>query len=100
VVGAVIEALRDGGLEGNVSLKRLLGHVDREMRRLQDAGEQGYSAAPPVELINNLLYYVARAQSAGRASAACVPRSGWTRCWWPASRRARRPTRSRRRVCA
>ena len=65
VVGAVIEALRDGGLEGNVSLKRLLGHVDREMRRLQDAGEQGYSAAPPVELINNLLYYVARAQSAG-----------------------------------
>jgi len=65
VVSAVIEALRDGGLESNVSLKRLLGHVDREMRRLHDAGEQAYSAAPPVELMNNLLYYVARAQSAG-----------------------------------
>jgi chemosensory pili system protein ChpA (sensor histidine kinase/response regulator) len=65
VVGAIIEALRDGGLDGNVSLKRLLGHVDREMRRLQDAGEQGYSAAPPVELINNLLYYIARAHTAG-----------------------------------
>jgi len=30
VVGAVVEALRDGGLEGNVSVKRLLGQVDRE----------------------------------------------------------------------
>jgi chemosensory pili system protein ChpA (sensor histidine kinase/response regulator) len=65
VVSAVVEALRDGGLEGNVSLKRLLGHVDREMRRLHEAGEEAYSAAPPVELMNNLLYYVARAQSAG-----------------------------------
>ncbi len=65
VVSAVVEALRDGGLEGNVSLKRLLGHVDREMRRLHEAGEEAYSAAPPVELLNNLLYYVARAQSAG-----------------------------------
>jgi len=65
VVSAVVEALRDGGLEGNVSLKRLLGHVDREMRRLHEAGEQAYCADPPVELINNLLYYVARAQSAG-----------------------------------
>jgi chemosensory pili system protein ChpA (sensor histidine kinase/response regulator) len=65
VVSAVIEALRDGGLEGNVSLKRLLGHVDREMRRLHEAGEQAYSASPPVELVNNLLYYVARARSAG-----------------------------------
>jgi len=65
VVSAVVEALRDGGLEGNVSLKRLLGQVDREMRRLHEAGEQAYAAAPPVELLNNLLYYVARAQSAG-----------------------------------
>jgi len=65
VVSAVVEALRDGGLEGNVSLKRLLGHVDREMRRLHEAGEQAFSAAPPVELMNNLLYYVARAQSVG-----------------------------------
>jgi chemosensory pili system protein ChpA (sensor histidine kinase/response regulator) len=65
VVSAVVEALRDGGLEGNVSLKRLLGHVDREMRRLHEVGEQAYAASPPVELLNNLLYYVARAQSAG-----------------------------------
>ena len=65
VVGAVIEALRQGGLDGNVSIKRLLGQVDREMRRLHDVGEPAYAATPPVELLNNLLFYVARAGSAG-----------------------------------
>ena len=29
VVGAILEALRDGGLEGSVSIKRLLGLADR-----------------------------------------------------------------------
>ena len=70
VVGAIIEALREGGLEGNVSLKRLLGHADREMRRLFDSGEPAYATAPPIELMNNLLYYVARASSNGARVAA------------------------------
>jgi chemosensory pili system protein ChpA (sensor histidine kinase/response regulator) len=65
VVSAVIEALRQDGLDGNVSLKRLLGHVDREMRRLHEVGETAYAATPPVELMNNLLFYVARARTAG-----------------------------------
>jgi len=65
VVGAVIEALREGALDGSVSIKRLLGQVDREMRRLHDAGEPAYAASPPVELMNNLLFYVARASSSG-----------------------------------
>ena len=38
VVGAVIEALRDRGLESSVSVKRLLGLADREMKRLYDEG--------------------------------------------------------------
>jgi chemosensory pili system protein ChpA (sensor histidine kinase/response regulator) len=65
VVGAVLEALRDGGVDGNVSVKRLLGQVDREMRRLQEHGEVAWAAAPPIELLNNLLFYVARSGSAG-----------------------------------
>jgi chemosensory pili system protein ChpA (sensor histidine kinase/response regulator) len=65
VTGALIDALRDGGLEASVTVKRLLGHADRELRRLYDAGEEGYSAAPPIELLNNLLFYVARATSRG-----------------------------------
>ncbi len=65
VAGAVLEALRQGGIDGSVSVKRLLGHADRELRRLQELGEPAYAAAPPVELLNNLLYYVARSRTGG-----------------------------------
>ena len=65
VAGALIEALREGGLEGSVSVKRLLGLADREIRRLYEEGENRYANHPPVELLNNLLYYVARATSDG-----------------------------------
>ena len=65
VVGAVIEALREHGLEGGVSVKRLLGLADREIRRLYEQGEARYSQSPPVELLNNLLYYIARSTSDG-----------------------------------
>jgi len=74
VVGAVIESLREQGIEANVSIKRLLGQVDREMRRLYELGEPAYADAPPVELLNNLLFYVARSRSAG-ARVAGVRRS-------------------------
>src|SRR5690606_20275946 len=70
VAGAVIEALREGGLEGGVSVKRLLGLADREIRRLYEEGENRYANHPPVELLNNLLYYVARATSNGPRIAA------------------------------
>jgi chemosensory pili system protein ChpA (sensor histidine kinase/response regulator) len=65
VVGAVLEALRDNGLEGGVSVKRLLGLADREIKRLYEQGEARYAQSPPVELLNNLLYYVARAGASG-----------------------------------
>ncbi len=65
VVGAVIEALAENGLEGSVSVKRLLGLADRELKRLYEQGEPRYCQTPPVELLNNLLYYVARAASHG-----------------------------------
>ncbi len=64
VVGALLEALQAGGIEPTVSVKRLLGHVDRELKRLQD-GEQRYAATPPAEVLNNLLYYVAQSSEAG-----------------------------------
>ncbi len=65
VVGAVLEALRDGGLEGSASVKRLLGQADRDMRRLYEQGESRYADSPSLELLNNLLYYVARARTHG-----------------------------------
>jgi chemosensory pili system protein ChpA (sensor histidine kinase/response regulator) len=65
VVGAVIEALQQHGLEGGQSIKRLLGLGDREIRRLYEQGEARYAQSPAVELLNNLLYYVGRAESSG-----------------------------------
>ena len=65
VVGAIIEALREGGLETGVSIKRLLGLADREILQLYTQGEGRYAQNPPVELLNNLLYYAARATSNG-----------------------------------
>ncbi len=70
VIGAVVEALREGGLEGTATIKRLLGQADRELRRLYETGEPRYAEAPPLDLLNNLLYYVARATSPGPRTAA------------------------------
>ena len=70
VVGAVIETLQEGALEGGVSVKRLLGLADREIKRLYEQGESRYTQTPAVELLNNLLYYVGRTQTTGpRATA-------------------------------
>lgn len=65
VLGGVIEALRQGGLTASAAIKRLLGQVDRQIRRLVDEGEAGLAAAPPVELLNSLLFYVARSATRG-----------------------------------
>jgi len=61
VMTAVLTAVRGNGLEGSVALKRLIGQVDRQLKRLVDGGEVALVNAPPVELVQNLLYYVARA---------------------------------------
>ncbi len=66
----ILEALREGGLEGSASIKRLLGQADREMKRLYESGEARYADSPPLELLNNLLYYAARARTNGPRVAA------------------------------
>jgi chemosensory pili system protein ChpA (sensor histidine kinase/response regulator) len=63
VLAAVLTAIRGGGLEPSVTLKRLIGQIDRQLKRLVDGGESAIVNAPPVEIINSLLYYVARATS-------------------------------------
>ncbi|MDH4258703.1 MAG: Hpt domain-containing protein, partial [Gammaproteobacteria bacterium] len=65
VTGALIDALRAGGLPASVTVKRLLGQADRELRRLYELGEPAYAEHPPIELLNNLLFYVARAKTRG-----------------------------------
>jgi chemosensory pili system protein ChpA (sensor histidine kinase/response regulator) len=65
VVGGVLEALQANGLEASVALKRLIGQADREIKRLQEKGEPEFAAHPPTDLVNNLLYYIARAKTGG-----------------------------------
>ena len=65
VVVGVLEALADGGLETSVSLKRLLGQADRQLKRLIDEGSEALEQDPPTDLLNNLLYYIARSGTAG-----------------------------------
>ena len=65
VVGAILEAVRANGLEGSATLKRLLGQADRQIKILYELGEARYCEDPPIDLLNNLLYYVARASTSG-----------------------------------
>ena len=66
VTGGVLEALREGGLETSVALKRLLGQTDRQIKRLIDKGTSAIDENPIDDLLNNLLYYVARSTTAGQ----------------------------------
>ena len=65
VTHGLIEAVLENGLEASVSVKLLLGQVDRQIKRLIDGGEEELIAHPPRELLKNMLYYVAQATSAG-----------------------------------
>ena len=65
VSGAIIEAMRSNGLESSATLKRLLGQADRQIKRLYEIGEARYCESPPIDLLNNMLYYVARASNTG-----------------------------------
>ncbi|MDH3352040.1 MAG: hypothetical protein OEM51_10860, partial [Gammaproteobacteria bacterium] len=65
VVGGVLESLQNGGLETSVALKRLLGQTDRQIKRIIDKGTAAFDDHPVDDLLNNLLYYVARSSTAG-----------------------------------
>ncbi len=63
VAGGLVESLRNGGLDSSVSVKLLLGQLDRQIKRIIDNGDMALASEPPHELLKNLLYYVATSQS-------------------------------------
>ncbi|HEY5601769.1 MAG TPA: Hpt domain-containing protein, partial [Gammaproteobacteria bacterium] len=66
VASGMVEGLLDNGLEPSNSVKQLMGHqIDRQIKRIIDQGEQAFNKNPPVELLKNLLYYVATSTSQG-----------------------------------
>jgi chemosensory pili system protein ChpA (sensor histidine kinase/response regulator) len=93
VVGAVLEA-RENGVENSVSIKRLLGHADREIRRLHDIGEQRCSENPPVELPTTCSMSPAERSARER----CAPPLVSTTCSRQTIRSTRPAKRCRRRA--
>jgi len=65
VVGGVLESLANGGLETSIALKRLLGQADRHLKHVIDEGIEAFDNHPVDDLMNNLLYYVARSSTVG-----------------------------------
>ncbi len=59
VGAAIVEGLGEKSIEAGTSVKMLLGQIDRQLRM---AGEDGNQRAP-VELLKNLLYYIAKSGS-------------------------------------
>ena len=63
VAAGALEAVLVKGVDASVALKLLAGRVDRELKHLIDAGEAGFSSAPPSDLVKGLLYYIAQSKA-------------------------------------
>ena len=61
----LVESLRLGGLDPSVSVKLLLGQLDRQIKKIIDEGVYLFSENPPAELLKNILYYVATSNADG-----------------------------------
>lgn len=65
IASGLVESLKDDGVDTSVAVKMLLGHVDRQIKKIIDGGELALDQAPPEELEKNLLYYVATSTTSG-----------------------------------
>lgn len=70
VAGGVLEALDEGGLEPTLGVKRLLGQVERELKRLATSSEAALAEEPPESLVDELLAEIQHASTAGERVAA------------------------------
>jgi len=58
VIEALVEGLMNDGISANLSIKMLLGAVDRQLKLILDAGEDEFAESYSRELLKNVLYYV------------------------------------------
>ena len=65
ITGALVESLSRHQLELGVSVKSLLGKVDSLFRVSLIDGERGLLGHQPIDLIKNLLYYIAQPECDG-----------------------------------
>ncbi len=58
VVSALVEGLMKQGIDSNLSIKMLLGTLDRQLKLIVDNGEEDFSGQYSKDLVKNILYYV------------------------------------------
>jgi len=63
IAAGVIETLRDNGLEASVSVRRLLGLLDQQLKNISREGDAALAKPASADLVKNLLYYLARSTS-------------------------------------
>ena len=66
VSAALIEGLLRGDIELSVAVRGLLRHLARELRLLGEKAPGALDLMPRENLLKNLLYYIARAESGGK----------------------------------
>ena len=59
IARAALSLPLDKGPGAGAPMKKLIGRVDRELKQIADGGESAVVAQPPVELLRQLLYYIA-----------------------------------------
>ncbi len=70
IIGALVESMRRDNLPLGVSTKMLLGKVDSVLRNMVLKGEKHLISQQPIELIKNLLFYIAQPECDGPKSQA------------------------------
>ncbi len=65
IASGLVESLKDDGVDTSVAVKMLMGHVDRQIKKIIDNGAFALDEVPPEELEKNLLYYVASSTTSG-----------------------------------
>ena len=66
VAEAFIQGLLDEGIDTNVSVKMLLGTLDRQLKKIQEVGEESYLQTDSEDLLKNMLYYVGSCTTDGK----------------------------------
>ncbi|MDF1822086.1 MAG: Hpt domain-containing protein [Alcanivoracaceae bacterium] len=62
IAAAMVEGLSANSIQAGTSVKSVLGHVDRILKKITVEGSEVLRQTPPAELLKNLLYYVAKAE--------------------------------------
>ena len=65
VASALLESLIHKGIDSSITIKLLIGKIDRLNKELIDKGEAALAQSMPTDVIKNLLYYIARSDSLG-----------------------------------